>query len=249
MYQMRELFEDAVLVYRQEADSVLTVVGVTAVLSLILLLLSAMSMTFALTAVPLFVLMYLATYALCLQWAGSTSTSRTFGYGTKPWLEVLARGPSILYAAGPACVLAVLVAGSAVIAGHEGFWYLSIADGLLGLAAGLQWLIRHAYDEPLVVVFDVGARDAIDAGSRLTESDPEWTIRVLAWLFAPLIVVGAICVGLGMLLAPLAAAAVFVLALTAWLPFAALVLAGACQRLLDDQGAVQRLTTAGVALP
>jgi hypothetical protein len=140
------------------------------------------------------------------------------------------------------------VAGSAAIAGHEGFWYLSIADGLLGLAAGLQWLVRHAYDEPLVVVFDAGARDAIEAGERLAGADPEWTIRIVAWLIAPLLVVAAICVGLGLLMAPLAGAAVFVLALTAWIPFAALVLTRAAQRLLDDQRAIESLT-AGVVLP
>jgi hypothetical protein len=249
MYGMRELFEDAVLVYRQEADSLLTVVGVTAILSLLLLIFAAMSLPFALAAIPLFVLMYLAAYGLCLQWAGTTSTSRTFGYGRKPWLELLARAPSILYAAGPACVLAVLVAGSAAIVGHEGLWYLAIADGLLGLAAGLQWLVRHAYDEPLVVVFDAGARDAIEAGERMTAADPEWTIRVVGGLMAPLVAVGAVCVALGLFMAPLAGAAVFVLALTAWLPFAALVLTSACQRVLDDQGAIERLTSAHVALP
>ncbi len=135
---MRELFEDAVLVYRQEADSLLTIVTATAVLSLILLLVSAMGLTLALAAVPAFILLYLATYSLCLQWAGTMSTSRAPGRGRQAWLELLARAPSILFAAGPGCLLALLVTGSAVVAGHEGFWYLAILDGLLGLAAGAQ---------------------------------------------------------------------------------------------------------------
>ena len=68
---MRELFEDAVLVYRQEADSLLAIVTVTAVVSLVLLIVSAMGLTLALAAIPAFILMYLGTYALCLQWAGT----------------------------------------------------------------------------------------------------------------------------------------------------------------------------------
>lgn len=236
------------MVYRQEADSLLTIVTATAVLSLILLIVSAMGLTLALAAVPVFILLYLATYALCVQWAGTVSTSRTLGRGRHAWLELLLRAPSILFAAGPGCLLALLVAAGAVVAGHEGFWYLSILDGLLGLAAGAQWFIRHAYDESLVIVFDAGARDAIEAGERLTDSAHEWTARLIGLLSLPLIIVGLICAGLGVMLAPLAGAAVFVLALTAWLPFAALVVTSACQRLMDEQGALDRLT-AGAALP
>jgi hypothetical protein len=245
---MRELFEDAVLVYRQEADSLLAIVTVTAVVSLLLLIVSAMGLTLALAAIPAFILLYLGTYAVCLQWAGTMSTSRTFGRGRQAWLELLARAPSILFAAGPGCLLALLVTASAVVAAHEGFWYLSVMDGVLGLAAGAQWFTRHAYDEALVVVFEAGARDAIEAGERLIDSAHEWTARLVALLALPLIVAGLICVALGVMLAPLAGAAIFVLALAAWLPFASLLVTSACQRLMDEQGALDRLT-AGSALP
>ncbi len=244
---MRELFEDAMLVYRQEADNLLTIVTVTAVISLILLIASAMSLTLSLAAIPLFIVLYLVTFSLCLQWAGFMSTSRTAGRGDKPWLDLLARAPSILYAAGPGCLLALLVASSAAVAGDAGFWYLSIAVGVLGLFAGVQWFAKHAYDGAIVIVFDAGARDAIDAGARLAEDWHEWTMRLIGLLSLPLVVTGAVCVLLGMTLAPLAGAAIFVLALAVWLPFAALILASACQRLMDEQGALERLA-AGPAL-
>jgi hypothetical protein len=142
----------------------------------------------------------------------------------------------------------MLVTGSAVVAGDAGFWYLSIAVGLLGLIAGSQWFAKHAYDQAIVIVFAAGARDAIDAGARLTEDGHEWTMRLIGLLLLPLVVVGAVCVLLGMMLAPLAGAAIFVLALAVWLPFAALVLTNACQRLMDEQGALARLAT-GPVLP
>lgn len=245
---MRELLEDAVLVYRQEADSLLPIVSVTAVLSLILLVFSAVSVTLALVVIPLFVILYLASFSFCVQWAGTFSTSRTRGRGHKPWLELVVRIPAIARAAAPGCMLAVLIAGSAVIAGDAGFWYLSIAVGVLGLAAGSQWLVKHAYDSALVIVFDAGASDAIEAGARLTADSPEWNARLLTLMFSPLFAAGAFCVLLGWLLAPLAGAAIFVLSLSAWLPFAALVLTNACQRLMDEQGALERLA-AGPALP
>ncbi len=99
-----------------------------------------------------------------------------------------------------------------------------------------------------MIVFDAGARDAIEAGGRLTDSAHEWSAKLIALLSLPLVATGILCAGLSMMLAPLAGAAIFVLALAAWLPFAALVLTSACQRLLDEQGAAERLV-AGSALP
>jgi hypothetical protein len=153
------------------------------------------------------------------------------------WLDVLSRLPSVFVTAAPACLLALLVAGSAIVIGSQGFWYLAVADGLIGFAAGAHWATRHAYDLPLVIVFDAGNRDATDAGTRLAELEQEWTVRLVTLLSLPLVAVGVLCVGIGMLLAPLAAAAVFLLALTVWLPFAALVLIAACQHLIDAHGA------------
>ncbi len=245
---MRDLLEDAILVYRQEADGLLSIVTVTAVLSLILLVMSAMSMTLALVALPIFIILYLASFSWSVQWAGTFSTSRTSDRGQKPWLDLLARAPSIAYTAAPGCLLALLIAGSAIIAGDAGFWYLSIAVGILGLAAGAQWFAKHAYDEALVIVFEARASDAVEAGSRLTEASAEWNARLLGLTCAPLFIVAIPCVVLAWWLAPLAGAALFVLALSAWLPFAALVLTNACQRLMDEQGALERLA-AGPALP
>jgi uncharacterized protein YceK len=187
-----------------------------------------------------FVLLFLATYSGCLQWAATITTSRSFGRGGKSWLELLVRTPSIAVAVGPACLLALLVAGSAIVVGHEGFWYLAVADGLVGAAAGAHWFTRHAYDQPLVIVFDAGGRAAVEAGGRLTEVAHEWTVRLVTLLSLPLIAMVVVCAGLGMLLAPLAGAAVFLLALTVWLPFAALVLTGGCQRLMDEHGSLER---------
>ena len=124
--------------------------------------------------------------------------------------------------------------------GHEGFWYLAIADGLFGAAAGAHWLTRHAYDQPLVIVFEAGGRAAVEAGGQLTELAREWTVRLVGLLSLPLVIVAVICAGLGVLLAPLAGAAVFLLALTVWLPFAALVLTGGCQRLMDEHGSLEQ---------
>jgi len=236
---MREIFEDAILVYRQEADSLLAIVTPGAILSLVLLIVSAISLTTALAALPAFILLYLATYSMCLQWAGTISTNRLSGRGRAAWLELLVRAPAILFAAGPACLLTLLVAGSAILVGHEGFWYLAIADGLLGAAAGAHWITRHAYDGPLVIVFEAGGRAAAAAGGELSELAHDWTVRLVGLLSLPLVLVGMICVGLGLMLAPLAGAAIFLLALTVWLPFAALVLTGGCQRLMDEHGALE----------
>jgi hypothetical protein len=244
---MREIFEDAVLVYRQEADSLLSIVTPTAVLALVLLIVSTISLTAALAILPVFVLLYLATYSACLQWAGTITTSRSFGRGRASWLALLVRTPSIIVTAGPACLLTLLVAGSAIVVGHEGFWYLAIADGLVGVAAGAHWMTRHAYDQPLVIVFEAGGRAAVEAGGQLTELAREWTARLVGLLSLPLVIVAVLCAGLSVLLAPLAGAAVFLLALTVWLPFAALVLTGGCQRLMDEHGSLERQHTAAIS--
>ena len=237
---MREIFEDSVLVYRQEADSLLAIVTPAAVLALVLLIISTLSLTIALATVPAFILLYLATYSVCLQWAGTMSTNRSFGRGRTAWLELVVRAPSILLSAAPACLLALLVAGSAIVVGHAGFWYLAIADGLLGAAAGAHWVTRHAYDQPLVIVFEAGGRAAVEAGGELAELAHDWTVRLVGVLTLPLVIVAIVCVGLGLMLAPLAGAAIFLIALTVWLPFAALVLASGCQRLMDEHGALER---------
>jgi len=237
---MREIFEEAVLVYRQEADSLLAIVTPTAVLALVLLILATMSLTFALAVLPIFILLFLATYSMCLQWAGGIATTRHFGRGRSAWLELLLRAPAILIAAAPGCLLALLVAGSAVVVGHEGFWYLAVADGILGVAAGSQWITRHAYDQVLVIVYEGGGRSAVDAGQELAEVTGDWTGRVILLTLAPLILVAVLCAGISLVLVPLAGAAVFLLALTVWMPFAALVLVGACQRVMDEHGTLAR---------
>jgi hypothetical protein len=231
---MRYLFEDALLVYRQEADSLLTVIAVTAVSSLVLLIGAALSLTFALASIPLFITLYLFAFCVCLQWSGTMATSRPSTRGWNAWLELVQKGPAVIYAAGPGCVLVMLVTASGVVAADAGFWYLAFPVGALGLFAGAQWMLRHVYDVVLIVLFDARAQDAIDIGGQMTDGAYEWSSRVTALVSLPLAAAGTLAIFIGFWLAPLAGAALFVLVLAAWLPFCALVLTNACQRLLDE---------------
>ena len=229
---VRDLIEEAVILYRTEVDSFLAIITPAAAFGLIMLVVSDMSLTAALVTIPLLFLVYLATYAACVEQAGVLVSGGSRPAG-RVWLEVLVRSPQILMAAAPSIAITVIVASCAVVLSHMGFWYLGVAVGLAGAGVGLSWLADHPYDQPLIVVYEAKARDALDTGSQLAAETREWTVRLLAVVFAPVVAGVLISAGLAWTMAPIVGAAIFLLVVAFWLPFAALCLTEACLRLVD----------------
>ena len=229
---MRDIIEEALIIYRAEVDSFLTIITPAAGLGLILLIVSDTGLTAALVTIPLLLVVYLATYAACIRQAGSMVAGGSYA-ATRVWLDVLGRMPHALVAAAPAGILIAVVAGCAVVLSDQGFWYLGMGVGLLGLAGAGRWASKHAYDQPLIIVYEARALEALETGSRLAADTRDWTLRLLAAVFAPLAAGGLISAGLAWLMAPIAGAAIFLLLVALWLPFGALCLTEACLRLVD----------------
>jgi hypothetical protein len=232
---MREILEDAALIYRQEADTVLTLVAPLAVVSLVLLIVVSFGgLAPGVTALAGLVLAYALGYAASLHWAGSIATTRMFGRGRPAWVEVLLRGPQALLVLGPACVLAVFAGSVALVVAREGFWYLSAGIGGIAAAAAAPWVFRHAYDLPLVVLYEASSRDALDAGARLSDETRDWTARLVLLTSIPLALGAAVAGLIALPLGPVAGAAIFLIVVSAWMPYWALVMASACAKVLDE---------------
>ena len=229
---MREILEDAAVIYRQEVEGFLAAVTPAAVLGPLLLIVASRGVTAALATIPFFLLLFLLTYAVCLESASAILRNHGYQDGGR-YLRLLRRLPDIIVAAAPAGLLLAAVSASGVVLGDQGFAYLSLVVALLGIVATAHWALRHSFALPLVVSYDLRGRDALDASAQLADDLPQETRSLVATVSLPLVVAGLLGAGLAAVSVPLAGAAVFLLALAAWLPFSALALTGACVRLLD----------------
>jgi hypothetical protein len=228
---MRTILEDSVLIYRQELESLFTLL-VPGILGPVLLIVAASGLKAALALVPVLLLLYLGTYAGCLTWAGyQLSNSPPPG---PVLLILLRRAPEIVLSAAPVGLLVVAVSACGLVAADRGFAYLSLLAGGAGFFAAAHWLSRHTFELPLVVVYEASARQATETSARLDEEARQWTLRLLMLIGSPVALVGLLSVWLAWAIAPLVGATVFLLALTLWMPFGSLCLVAGCARLLGE---------------
>jgi hypothetical protein len=234
---MRDILEEAAIIYRSELDSFLTFVTPAAGLGLILLIVADTSLMAALVVIPALILLYLSAYAACVQRSGLALGGGSDGPGM--WGELLARAPHILIASAPLTVLCSFVASLAVMLSNEGFWYIGVAIGLAAIVVAARWAKDHPYDQPLIVIYEATASEAMQTGPRLAAETGEWTLKLQTAIFLPLLAAALLSIAFAWVTVPLVGAALFLLAVALWLPFGALCFTEACLRLVDRAGPIE----------
>ncbi len=233
---MREILEDAAIVYRSEAENLLIIPGLAVVLGPICVLIASSGLGAAFLSVPLLMAIYLLTYAVSLRAAYFAFNSESPD-PARAFVSTLQRLPSVIVASAPMALLMVAVSISALIVSDEGFPPLAFGVGLLGAVAAMVWMARHAYDLPLIMAYGVGGLDALRAGRNVADTAPRWTVRVFFATVLPLMIGWLISWGLWAAISPAFGAAVFAALAAVWLPFAALSFVNACSRLVSEQPA------------
>jgi hypothetical protein len=230
---MRQLLEDVLIVYRQEADNFLTIVAPAAILGPVVVIISAASPSAALVSVPILLLLYLATYTTCVRASGAMLRNLSPD-PMRSLIDVLVSAPSILIVAvAPVLLLTVVMCGALFVA-EAGFVLIGAAMGLIGIGAAVHWATQHPYDYSLLLAFDVSPDDAVRAGSNLAIVARRETMVLLGMLAAPLAVVGLVALWAGIFLGQPAGAGIFLVAFAFWLPFPALALTFGCDRLVSE---------------
>jgi hypothetical protein len=231
MNGMREILEDSALIYRQELESLFAILVPGVILGPGLVILAASGVKLGLALVPIIFLVCLVLFAASLVWAGNQLANSA----PDPMpLLLLHRAPNIVLSAAPLGLLLVAVSACAIVIADQGFGYLALLAVAAGVLAAVHWISRHPYELPLVVVYDASARQATAASARLPDDARQWTLRLLITSGAPLLVAGLIAIWMAWALAPMVGVAVFLLALTLWMPFGSLCLVSGCARLLSE---------------
>ena len=231
---MRKILEDALITYRQEAANLMIFVGPAVVVGPIAALIATAGLLTSLVMLPVFLLLYLATYAACVRAASSVLHNLSPDPGTA-YLEVLGSAPEVLRAAAPGAALLAGVAGVALVLGDLVAPLLGLAVVWLGGGGVLLWLARHAYDQPLILAHGMRTDDVARVGEQLAEDGFLWTLTLLTVIGLPLLLAGLLAWGLAAVVTVPFGAAAFALAVALWLPLSALSLTIACSRLVGDQ--------------
>ena len=233
---MREILEDAAVVYRYEAENLLTVAAPAILLGPLLVLIAASGLLAAIASVPVLMAVYLLTYGASLRAAKLVFDSDEPD-PARAFLESLSCLPSVIIVFAPIALIMGAAATSALIVADQGFPLAAFGVGLFGAFVALSWAARHAYDLPLILSYGVGGFDALRTGKHMLDTAPSWTARVFVATGLPLIVAWLICWGLWAALSPAFGAAVFAAVVAFWLPFAALAFVSACSRLVRQDAA------------
>lgn len=232
----REILEDAAIMYRQEAENLVLIAAPAVVLGPILVLVSEAGLKPALVTIPLFFLLYLATYAASVRAASLVLSNVTPDPG-RSFLGVLVRAPGIVWSAAPAGLLVGVAWGSALAVREYGFPLPATALALLTAAGAFFWFARHAYELPLMLVHDVGATDAGRMARRIAEDHWSSTLSFVAVVAAPMMAAGLLMPVLAAVVKPSFGGAVFAAAFALWLPFCAICLSLRCDRLVGEAAA------------
>ena len=233
---MREILEDAAIVYRQEAENLLIVAAPAVVLGPVCVLIAASGLQAAIISIPVLMVLYVLTYATSLR------AARLILQSDEPdplsaFASTLAKLPAILILLAPFGLLMATTAAASLIVANEGYALTAFALGLFGALVTLAWVARHAYDLPLVLAYGVGGFEALRAGRNVLETAPAWNARIFVATGLPLMGSLLICWGLWTMLSPAFGASVFAALAALWMPFAALSFMGACTRLVGQDAA------------
>jgi hypothetical protein len=240
---MRQLLDDAIMIYRQEIDAFLTVVAPAAVLGPVLVIVAASGRIQGFVAMPLLLLILLATYAACVRAATLVLRNLSPDPATA-WTEALQSMTVALRTMGvPALGIAVAL-GCGLSISHDGFPLIGFGVGVAGVAAFASWAVRHAYDQSLALGHDLPAHEAARVGGLISALEGHWTRSLLAALGAPLLLAFALSWLVADVLAAPVGAAILILAIALWLPLPSLALTIDCDRLLADATEPPRRATA-----
>lgn len=227
---MREILEEAVITYRQEAENLLFLAAPAVVIGPLLILVSAAGLTPELVCVPLLLALYLATYAAAVRAAGRVVNNMEPD-PIASFLGAAMRTLRVIQVAAPGGLLLGGVWWCAIFLSDLGFDPASLLIGLGGTIAAFVWATRHVYDLPLVLVHDASANEAMSLGPQL--ADPNQTTAFTATIASPLVAAGLLSLLLG-LAKPVFGGVVFAAAAGLWLPFAAMALTFSCDRLVSE---------------
>lgn len=228
---MREIFEDALVAYRQEAENLVVLVAPALTAGPILVLVAAVGVTEALITIPLFVLLYVLTYAACVRAAGLVLANLAPD-ALQSYLDVIQSLPGVLRASAPGALLLAGIAWSGVIIGDQGDPALALPVALGGALVFLVWAARHAYDQPLLLVQELSPEDAARAGTQITSSGLNWTLYLLLVSSLPLIAIGLLSGLVAVWIEPRFGAILFTLAVAVWLPLPAFTITNATDRVV-----------------
>jgi hypothetical protein len=230
---MREILEDAAVLYREELESLQLVVAPALVLGPALVIVASMGLFYALATVPLFLLLYLLTYAAGVH-AADDVLHNNEPRPLPTYLIVLERAPELVRLGAPAAVLLAGLVGAALVVSDAGFPLVALLFGLVAAVMVGAWLSKHAYDTPLVMAQGLSAEDVSRIDDTFSREEQTRALALAGAVALPLALVGLVCWGLGAALVPLAGAGIFVIGLALWLPFAALAITQACARLVEE---------------
>jgi len=232
MNGMREILEDSFLIYREELENLFGLLLPAVIVGPVGLMIAASGMNASLAMIPVLLLLYLGTSAACLHWAGyQANHMRSPG---RTWWTLLREAPNIIVSTAPVALVLVVVSVCGLFLADQGFDYLAWLAAIAGTVATCHWLSGHAYELPLVMAFDASSRQARALSGQLDYKERRATLRLLAVIGAPMYAVALLGVWLALAIHPIVGAAVFLLAGTLWLPFAALCLVTACDRILRE---------------
>jgi len=231
---MREILEDAAVVYRHEAESLLIVAAPAVVIGPVCVLIASAGLPAALVCVPIMLVVYLLTYGASLMAAHLVYDSQEPDPG-RAFLGAIARFPALLVAFAPAGGMMIAAAVAALIVADAGWTFVAFAIGVLAAFVALSWIARHVYDPPLVVAYGLSGLQALRAGRSVQDGAPGWTARVYVATGLPLIGAWLLCWAFWMVLSPAFGAAVFAALTAVWMPFAALTMVAACSRLVAGE--------------
>jgi hypothetical protein len=238
---MREILEDAAVIYRQEVESLLISASPAILFGPILVVVAASGLTTALATIPAFLLVYLATYATCVHTAASLLSGAEPDHGLA-CLDTMRKAPAMLQVAAPLGILVAVALGSVYLLSRDGVPYVGPAVVLLGVAAAIHWSVRHPFEIQLVVLHKLGAEEARAVGPHMAERTVAGTPMFPAAVGLPLLVAAVAGWGLGAAVNPTFGGVFFAAALGLWLPFAALCLTEPYLRAADEAVAAQNLS-------
>lgn len=229
---MREIFEDAIITFRQEGENLLFIVAPAAVIGPIGVMIALQSLTAAIVTIPILVLLFFLTYAACLRAAGLMMENRTPEMGPA-YVGVLEHGRDTIQFAWQGMAIIIGSALVSVIASTMGRSDVALLLIAFGGGGFLMWSARHAYEQPFLLGLSVSGHEAQVAGQHLADQLSSWTATLVFTLSAPMLVAGALAFGLSMAISPSFGAAAFSIAVALWLPLPALALTAACARLVS----------------
>lgn len=240
---MREILEDAAIVYRHEAENLLIVAAPAVVLGPVCVLIAASGLRAAFATIPVLMVVYLITYSASLR-AAKLVLDSDEPDPMSAFAGTLAKLPAILIVFTPFGLLISTTAAASLIVANQGFALGAFALGLFGALVTLAWAAKHAYDLPLILAYGVGGFEALRAGRNVLETAPAWNARIFVATVLPLMGSWLICWGLWAILSPTFGASVFAALTALWMPFAALSFMGACTRLVGLDSAARQTSPA-----